>query len=71
LLGPTTLLAGCSSAGIGLPGGVVGIGAAGGGYECHLKCREDRVEQDFKARKIDQKEYEIRNDQIARDALLR
>jgi hypothetical protein len=33
----------------------------------HLKRQKDRVEQDFKAGKIDQKEYEIRKDQIGRD----
>jgi len=65
------LLTGCSSAvGSGILGGVVGAGAAGGGYEYHLKRQKDRVEQDFKAGKIDQKEYEIRKDQIARDSLL-
>ncbi len=65
------LLTGCSGAvGSGILGGVVGAGAAGGGYEYHLKRQKDRVEQDFKAGKIDQKEYEIRKDQIARDSLL-
>lgn len=62
-------LASCASVGSGLLGGVVGAGAAGGGYEYHLKRQRDRVEQDFKAGKIDQKEYEIRKDQIARDSL--
>lgn len=63
-------LTSCSAVGSGLLGGVVGAGAAGGGYEYHLKRQKDRVEQDFKAGKIDQKEYEIRKDQIARDSLL-
>lgn len=49
-------------------GGVLGAGAAGGGYEYNLKRQKDRVEEDFKAGKIDQKEYEIRKDQIARDS---
>jgi len=35
-----------------------------------LKRQKDRVEQDFKAVKIDQKEYEVRKGQIARDSLL-
>jgi hypothetical protein len=61
------LLTGCSGAvGSGLLGGVLGAGAAGGGYEYNLKRQKDRVEEDFKAVKIDQKEYEIRKDQIAR-----
>ncbi|OQW31792.1 MAG: hypothetical protein A4E19_00275 [Nitrospira sp. SG-bin1] len=58
----------CSPVGSGLLGGVLGAGAAGGGYEYHLKRQKDRVEEDFKAGKIDQKEYEIRKDQIARDS---
>jgi len=64
-------LAGCSGpVGSGVLGGVLGAGAAGGTYEYHLKRQKDRVEADFKAEKIDQKEYEIRKDQIARDSLL-
>jgi hypothetical protein len=62
---------GCSSVGGGLLGGVLGIGAAGGGYEYNLKRQKDRVEEDFKAGKIDQKEYDIRKDQLLRDSLLR
>lgn len=65
-----TGLTGCAPVGSGILGGVVGAGAAGGGYEYHLKRQKDRVEADYKAGKIDQKEYEIRKDQIARDSLL-
>ena len=62
-------MTGCSSpAGMGVLGGVLGAGAAGGSYEYHLKRQKDRVEEDFKAGKIDQKEYEIRKDQITRDS---
>jgi hypothetical protein len=64
-------LTGCSSVGGGLLGGILGVGAAGGGYEYNLKRQKDRVEEDFKAGKIDQKEYEIRKDQIVRDSLLK
>lgn len=63
-----TGLTGCSPVGSGLLGGVLGAGAAGGGYEYNLKRQKDRVEADFKAGKIDQKEYEIRKDQISRDS---
>lgn len=63
-----TGLTGCASVGSGLLGGVLGAGAAGGGYEYNLKRQKDRVEQDFKDGKIDQKEYEIRKDQITRDS---
>ncbi len=65
-----TSLTGCSSVGGGILGGVLGAGAAGGGYEYNLKRQKDRVEEDFKAGKIDQKEYEIRKDQITRDSFL-
>jgi hypothetical protein len=63
-----TGLTDCSSVGSGLLGGVLSSGAAGGSYEYHLKRQKDRVEQDFKAGEIDQKEYEIRKDQIAHDS---
>lgn len=65
-----TGLTGCSPVGSGILGGVLGAGAAGGSYEYHLKRQKERVEADFKAGKIDQKEYEIRKDQITRDSLL-
>lgn len=64
-------LTGCSSVGGGLLGGVLGAGAAGGGYEYNLKRQRDRVEEDFKAGKINQEEYEVRKDQIVRDSLLK
>ncbi|TKB69395.1 MAG: hypothetical protein E8D52_10630 [Nitrospira sp.] len=66
-----TGLTGCSPVGSGILGGVLGAGAAGGSYEYHLKRQKDRVEEDLKAGKIDQKEYEIRKDQIARDSFFR
>jgi hypothetical protein len=65
------LLAGCSSAvRSGVLGGVLGAGAAGSGYEYNLKRQKERVEEDFKAGKIDQEEYEIRKDQITRDSFV-
>jgi hypothetical protein len=65
------LLTGCAStAGTAVLSGAVGAGAAGGGYELHLKNQMNRVEEDFKAGRIDKREYEIRKDQIARDSLL-
>lgn len=56
--------------GSGLLGGMLGVGAAGGSYEYYLKHQKDRVGQDFKTGKIDQKEHETRKGQIARDSLL-
>ena len=64
-------LSGCSSSGGSAVLGALGGAAAGaGGYEYHLKNQKDRVEADFKDGKIDQKEYEIRKDQIERDSLI-
>lgn len=64
-------MAGCAStAGTAILSGAVGAGAAGGGYELHLRNQKNRVEEDFRAGKIDKREYEIRRDQIRRDSLL-
>jgi hypothetical protein len=66
------MVSGCGgkagSAGIGAVGGAA-VGA--GGYEYHLKRQMDRVEKDFKEGRTDQREYEIRKDQIERDSLIR
>ena len=60
-------LAGCSSSFWGgAASGVVGTGA---GYEIHLNQEMKKVESDFKEGKIDQREYDIRKDQIKRDAV--
>ncbi len=59
-------MTGCSSsAGMGVLGGVLGAGAASGGYECHLKQQKDRVEVDFNTGKVDWKKYEIHKGQIS------
>jgi len=63
-------LTACGSTAGNLGLGAVGGAAAGaGGYEYHLKNQKDRVEQDLKDGKIDQKERDIRIDQIRRDSL--
>jgi len=57
------VVAGCESrGGSAVLGGVAGAAAGAGGYELHLNNQRDRVEEDFKAGKIDQREYEIRID---------
>ena len=62
---------GCSStAGNVALGAGVGAVAGAGGYEYHLKRQKDKVEADFKSGSIDQKERDIRIDQIKRDSLL-
>lgn len=55
------------SAGLGAIGGAA---AGAGSYEYHLKKETERVEKDYKAGTIDQREYEIRKDQIKRDSFL-
>ncbi len=56
------------SAGLGAAGGAV---AAGGGYEYVIDREMKKVEQDYKDGKIDQREYEIRKDQIKRMSILK
>ncbi|MCA9471499.1 MAG: gas vesicle protein GvpG [Nitrospirales bacterium] len=64
-------LSGCSSPGGSAALGVLGGAAVGaGGYEYNLKTQKDRIDQDLKDGKIDQKEYDIRKDQIERDSLI-
>jgi len=64
-------LGGCeSSAGSAALGGVAGAAAGAGGYEFHLNRQKNRVEDDFKAGRIDQRERDIRMDQIRRDSLI-
>ena len=56
------------SAGAGAAGGAV---AAGGGYEYVANREMKKIEQDYKDGKIDEKEYEIRKDQIQRMSILK
>ena len=59
-------LTGCE----GLIGGGVGVAGTAGGYEYHLNQEKQRVENDYKAGKIQKQEYDTRLDQIRRDSLL-
>jgi hypothetical protein len=64
-------LTGCGSTGGNLGLGALGGAAAGaGGYELHLNNQKNQVERDFKDGKIDEKERDIRLDQIKRDSFL-
>jgi hypothetical protein len=56
------------SAGAGAAGGAV---AAGGGYEYVANREMKKIEQDYKDGKIDQREYEIRKDQVQRMSILK
>jgi len=51
-------------------GGAAGAAAGAGGYEVHLNRQKQRVEREFREGEIDEREYEIRLDQIRRDSLL-
>lgn len=66
------MLVGCQSrwgsAGLGAAGGAV---AAGGGYEYVFNREMKKVEQDYQDGQIDQREYEIRKDQIQRMSILK
>ncbi len=61
------VLAGCGRT---LIGGAVGAGATLGGYELNFKRQIDRIEGDLASGAINQQEFDIRRDQIARDSLL-
>ena len=58
---------GCSGAFWGGTG--AGVAATGAGYELRAREEMNRVESDYKAGKIDQKEYQIRKNQIERGSL--
>jgi hypothetical protein len=62
---------GCSSTAgnVGLGAGI-GAVAGAGGYEFHLKRQKDKVMEELKNGNIDQKEHDIRIDQIKRDSLI-
>lgn len=66
------LIVGCDSswgsAGLGAAGGAV---ATGGGYEYVINREMTRIEDAVKAGEMDQREYEIRKDQIERMSLLK
>lgn len=57
-----SLLSGCSGAFWG--GGASGVAATGAGYELRARQQMDRIKQDLDAGRIDQREYDIRKDQI-------
>jgi hypothetical protein len=64
-------LGGCeSSGGSAVLGGVAGAAAGAGGYEYHLNRQKNLVAQELKDGKIDQREHDIRLDQIRRDSFM-
>ena len=66
------LLFGCSSnlgsAGLGAAGGAA-AGAAGYEYNAHRQLQQ--LEEDYKAGRIDRKEYEARKEQIQKGSILK
>ena len=61
-------LSACSGAfWTGAGGGTLGTGA---GYEINAKMKMDQLKKDLAAGKIDQKEYDIRADQIKKMSVL-
>jgi hypothetical protein len=65
------VMSGCESswgsAGLGAAGGAA---AGAGGYEYKANKEMDRIEEAYKAGEMDQREYEIRKDQIRRMSIL-
>jgi len=61
------LMCGCGSFWGGAAGGAVGTGA---GYELNARQQMKKLDEDLKAGRIDQEEYEIRKNQIERGSLV-
>ena len=61
------LLCGCGSFWGGMAGGAVGAGA---GYELSARQQMRKLDEDLKKGRIDQKEYDIRKDQIQQGSLV-
>lgn len=62
------VLAGCSGAFWG--GTAAGAGSAGAAYEIRSKQQLDQINKEYESGKMDQKEYEIRKDQIRRGSVI-
>jgi hypothetical protein len=61
------LASGCGNFWGGMAGGAVGTGA---GYELKARQQIDKLDEDLKKGRIDQKEYDIRKNQIERGSLV-
>lgn len=61
------LVSGCGNFWGGMAGGAAGAGA---GYELKARQQIDKLDEDLKKGRIDQKEYDIRKDQIQRGSLV-
>ncbi|WP_243374186.1 hypothetical protein [Geotalea sp. SG265] len=66
------IMAGCGTTGGTATVGALGGAAAGGGvYEYRLHQEKQRIENDHKAGKMDDKEYNARKDEIERMQLIK
>lgn len=52
-------------------GAIGGAAVGGGAYEYRMNEELKRIEEEFKAGKMDQREYEIRRDQIMRMSIIK
>jgi hypothetical protein len=68
LIVASVIAAGCSPQFWG--GGAAGVLGAGAGYEVHAKQQLKQIDEDLAAGRIDQREHDIRKDQIQRDSVL-
>jgi hypothetical protein len=66
------LAVGCSTDfwGGGATGAAVGAGGAGAGYELNARKQLKRLDEDLKAGRITQAEYDIRKDQVQKGSLV-
>lgn len=62
------ILSGCSGAFWG--GTASGVGGAGAAYELNARQQLEKIEDDYKNGRIDQREYEIRKDQVRRGSIV-
>ena len=53
-----------------LGGAATGVVAAGAGYEIQAKRQMDRLDEDFKNRRISREEYEDRRQQIQKGSII-
>jgi hypothetical protein len=71
LSAPLFVMSGCESswgsAGLGAAGGAA---AGAGGYEYRANREMNRIDEAYRAGEMDQREYEIRRDQIRRMSIL-
>lgn len=63
---------GCATkTGSAVAGAAGGVAAGGGAYEYRINSEMNRLNDDLKAGKIDQKEYDIRKDELQRLSILK